>query len=324
MTIRATNYAGFADWNFTITVPNPPPATPANLTGCSATENSVTLAWDPESPVVGPTTFSVFLPHPYHSPRGSGGGVNYAVGRFHHLDQHNHQQSDTEFSYGYALNATAPGGTSGYAGVAASTLGPQPPANLRVTGITSTSISLAWDPSPGPMPITRYEILGWIGGLFPTIGYGSNFTSTTATITGLTPGTYEEWTVRAYDAGGNVSGLAAGVFAVNPVPSAAQLSSVAPSASGGFQFTAVRRRLHPANGFDSGDDEPGGPQLLGANRLAAANDEPIHLHRHQRCSIPDAFLPGCGSVTRRVFPFCATAWPCPLWRCPIVAAHPPL
>ena len=117
------------------------------------------------------------------------------------------------------------------------TLGPQPPSNLRVTGLTSTSISLAWDASPGPVPITRYEILGWIGGLLPTIGYGSNFTGTTATITGLTPGTYEEWSVRAYDAGGNVSGFAAGIFAVNPVPAAARLSSVAPSAGGGFQFT---------------------------------------------------------------------------------------
>jgi hypothetical protein len=86
------------------------------------------------------------------------------------------------------------------------------------------------------VPIIRYEILGWIGGLFPTIGYGTNFTGTTATITGLTPGTYEEWTVRAYDAGGNVSGFASGIYAVNPLPAAARLSGGALSASGGFQF----------------------------------------------------------------------------------------
>ena len=128
-------------------------------------------------------------------------------------------------SYVFDINATGPGGESGYAGIAVSTLGPLPPSNLRVTGITSTSISLAWDPSPGPVPIIRYEILGWIGGLFPTIEYGTNFTGTTATITGLTPGTYEEWSVRAYDAGGNVSGFAPGIYAVNPVPKPAALAA---------------------------------------------------------------------------------------------------
>jgi len=238
VTIRATNEAGFADWSFTITVPTPPPTTPANIHLVSATEYSLTFGWDPESPVVGPVTFSIFIPHPWHSPRGSGGGVNYQLIGSTTSTNITISNLSPNVSYGYALNATAPGGKSGYASLSGTTLGPQPPPNLRVTGITSTSISLAWDPSPGPVPITRYEIWGWIGGMLPTIEYGSNFTSTTATITGLTPGTYEEWSVRAYDAGGNVSGLAAGVYADNPVPAAAQLSSATPSAGGGFQITA--------------------------------------------------------------------------------------
>jgi len=50
VTIRATNYAGYADWNFIITVPNPPPTLLTNLTVISVTESSVTLSWDPESP----------------------------------------------------------------------------------------------------------------------------------------------------------------------------------------------------------------------------------------------------------------------------------
>jgi hypothetical protein len=141
-------------------------------------------------------------------------------------------------SYAFDLNATGPGGTSGYSGISVTTSGPQPPANLRVTGITSMTISLAWDPSPGPVPIVRYEIVGWIGGLFPTIEYGTNFTGTTATITGLTPGTYEEWSMRAYDAGGNVSGFAPGIFVINPVPKPAALAVVAaPLVTGGFQFS---------------------------------------------------------------------------------------
>jgi Kelch motif/Galactose oxidase, central domain len=64
--IRATNYAGFADWSFTLAVPNPPPTVPTNLTVVGATESSVTLSWNPESPVVGPVTYSVFLRHVLH------------------------------------------------------------------------------------------------------------------------------------------------------------------------------------------------------------------------------------------------------------------
>ena len=37
VTIRATNYAGFADWGYNITVPNPPPTLPTNLTVVSVT-----------------------------------------------------------------------------------------------------------------------------------------------------------------------------------------------------------------------------------------------------------------------------------------------
>lgn len=72
VTIQATNYAGFTDWSFTITVPNPPPTLPANFHVVEATEYSVTLAWDPESPVVGPVTYGVYIPHPWHDPKGAG------------------------------------------------------------------------------------------------------------------------------------------------------------------------------------------------------------------------------------------------------------
>ncbi len=146
-----------------------------------ATEYSVTLAWTPEDPVAGSVTYSVFIPHPYHSPRGSGGGVNYQLIGSTTSTNITISGLAPNTSYAFDVNATGPGGTSGYAGIGVTTTGPQPPSNLRITGITSTSISLAWDPSPGPVPIARYEILGWIGGLFPTISYGTNFTGTTAT-----------------------------------------------------------------------------------------------------------------------------------------------
>jgi len=242
VTIATTNYAGATNWTFNLTVPNPPPVIPTNLYLASATEYSVTLAWSPEDPVAGSVTYSVYIPHVSHGSKGSGGSVTYQLVGSTTSTNITLSGLTPNTSYAFDVNAAGPGGKSGYAGIAVSTLGPQPPSNLRATGITSTSITLAWNPSPGPVPIVRYEILGWIGGLFPTIGYGTNFTGTTATITGLKPGTYEEWSMLAYDAAGNVSGFAPGIYAVNPVPAPAALSQPAALSSltpgsGGFQFS---------------------------------------------------------------------------------------
>jgi hypothetical protein len=77
VTIQAANYAGATNWSFSIIVPNPPPALVSNLTVVSVSENSVTLAWSPEDPVVGPVTYSVWLRHVLHSPRGSGATIWY-------------------------------------------------------------------------------------------------------------------------------------------------------------------------------------------------------------------------------------------------------
>ena len=101
----------------------------------------MTLAWAPEDPVAGSVTYSVFIPHPYHSPRGSGGGVNYQLIGSTTSTNFTISGLTPNTSYAFDVNATGPGGTSGYAGIGVTTLGPQPPSNLRATGITSTSIS---------------------------------------------------------------------------------------------------------------------------------------------------------------------------------------
>ncbi len=69
VTIRATNYAGNADWAFNINAKPPPPTAPTNLTVVGVTETSVTFSWDPESPLVGPVTYNVYERHVvYKSP----------------------------------------------------------------------------------------------------------------------------------------------------------------------------------------------------------------------------------------------------------------
>jgi hypothetical protein len=241
VTIRATNYAGFVDWNFTITVPNPPPTLLTNLTVVAVTENSVTLAWDPEDPVVGPVTYSVYLRHVLHDPKGSGATIWYTqIGSSTTAPSITISGLTPGLTQTYYVVATGAGGTSGYAGITATTLSPQPPTQLRVTALTSTTITLAWDAPPGPVPVVRYEIWGWINNGISYTSYGTNFTGTTATITGLLPGSLHEWGVRAFDAEGYASGFDYGPTVINPVPVAATVLSVGflPSA-GGCQITVA-------------------------------------------------------------------------------------
>jgi len=248
VTMRATNYAGFADWNFTITVPNPPPTIPTNLTLVRVTDNSVTLSWDPESPVVGPASFSVFIPHPWHDPKGSGSGVNYQLITSNIISPTvTISNLAPGYSYVFVVNATAAGGTSAYSpGVRAITTGPQGPPDLFVTSLTSTTVGLAWDPAPGPAqntnysPITSYTIMERNVSVSPAINVPTvtNITGTNGIIAGLTPGRSHIWFVSGVDAAGNASPLNfVYVVVTNPVPVSPVLSSAAPSTSGGFQFS---------------------------------------------------------------------------------------
>ena len=224
-----------------------------NLTVVSVTDNSVTLGWAPESLAVGPTTFTVAIGHPWHDPKGSGGGINYqAVGS---TTSTNFTIYNLKPSTSYILGVApkAPGGTNGYTDIGATTRAAPTPTNLRFTGLTSTTISLAWNAPVGPVPVVSYQILGVFDGVF--VQYPLSFVNiygTNVTLTGLTPGRSLLWGVSAYDANGNLSGYDyLPSLVINPVPTPAVLSAVAmPTTGGGFSFTvqagAVRSTLIPA------------------------------------------------------------------------------
>jgi hypothetical protein len=212
-----------------------------NLTVVSVTEDSVTLAWSPENPVAGPVTYSVWLRHVLHDPKGSGSTVWYTqIGNATIQTNITLSGLAAGLSQAYYVKATGPGGTSGYAGIAAATLPAPMPTNLRVTELTSTTITLAWDAPVGGFPIASYKILGWFNGIaaqYP-LSY-PNLPGTTAALTGLAPGTAMLWGVSALDTSGNVSSYSyLPSLVINPVPKPAALAAVvAPSAPGGFQFT---------------------------------------------------------------------------------------
>jgi hypothetical protein len=247
VTIRATNYAGFADWSFEITVPNPPPTNPTNLTVVHVTDNSVTLAWAAEDSSVGPVTYRVYLRHVIHDPRGSGSTVWYTqIGTNTTVPTITITGLTPGLSQAYYVNASGSGGTSGYSGIAATTTAPQGPPALFVTGLTSTSVSLAWALSPGsaqnPLysPIVSYTIMERKTSPVSNIPTVTGITGTNGTVTGLTPGGSHIWFVSGVDAEGNASALTYVYVVVgNPIPVAASLSGASFAGDGRFQFSVT-------------------------------------------------------------------------------------
>lgn len=243
VTVQAANFAGTTNWTFNLIVANPPPTVPTNLAVVAVTESSVTLSWSPEDAAYGALTYSVWQRHFAHDPKGSGGTVWYTEFG---------STTDTNFTISglaagtalsYYLEAGGPGGTSGYAVVSAATLPAPPPANLKMTGVTSSTITLAWDAPAGGLPLANYEILGWFDGIaaqYPLSYPGVPAAGTSITLTGIPPGSALLWGIAAVDTAGNVSSwdYLPGLV-VNPSvrPAALTAGGPPPAASGGFQFT---------------------------------------------------------------------------------------
>jgi hypothetical protein len=81
----------------------------------------------------------------------------------------------------------------------ADTQPPTVPGNLRATGTSSNSVSLAWDASTDNVGVTGYDV--YRDGVLAT-----SVSGTAATVTGLAASTTYQFTVRARDAAGNTSG----------------------------------------------------------------------------------------------------------------------
>ncbi len=84
------------------------------------------------------------------------------------------------------------------------TVAPSVPTNLVVTNEASTSISLSWTASTDNIAVASYDV--YVDGV-----YNSNSTTTTATVTNLTPETTYTFTVLAKDASNNMSAQSAPV-----------------------------------------------------------------------------------------------------------------
>jgi hypothetical protein len=245
VTIQASNYAGTTNYTFSITVPPPPPVIPTNFTVIAVNDNSATLSWSAEDPLVGPVTYKIYRV----TSAGKGGVVHslYATATTNVTTV----SLPASGSYNFEVTATAGTITTGYsAEIGVIPTSPQPPPNVHLTALTSTSFSLAWDPSPGPAqsanfstPVS-YSIVQYhpvYGGysLTPVVtGIPTN--TTYGTVTGLTPGTGAFWIVQSFDTQGYGSAPTYDILSITtPVPAAAKMTATAPLAGGGFQFSAT-------------------------------------------------------------------------------------
>jgi len=101
---------------------------------------------------------------------------------------------------------------------------PTAPTNLAATGTTSTSTQLSWTAATDNVAVTGYEV-------FQGATLKATVATTTYTVTGLTPATLYSFSVKAKDAGGNVS-AASNVVDVTTLADTAAPTAPVLSASG--------------------------------------------------------------------------------------------
>ncbi|GGP07128.1 fibronectin type III domain-containing protein [Nonomuraea glycinis] len=178
------------------------PSVPGNLRSTGVTSGSVSLAWNASTDNIGVTGYEVYR----------GGTLVTTVTGTAHTDTG--LSASTAYTYTVRARDAAGNRSANSAQVSATTSGgggndttaPSVPGNPRSTGVTSSSVSLAWNASTDNIGVTGYEVYRG-GTLIDTV------TGTTHTDTGLNPNTAYTYTVRARDAAGNRSANSAQVSA---------------------------------------------------------------------------------------------------------------
>jgi prepilin-type N-terminal cleavage/methylation domain-containing protein len=147
--------------------------------------------------------------------------------------------------YEVAIVAVGYGGTSAATVTTIVVVPPTPPQNFRTTDLGSNAVSFAWDAQPSHVAILRlFRGITKVGPDLPA-------DATSASDTGITPGTTYSYTLYALDAAGNVSGPA-GPLSVTPAWSSA------PSTPTSLQVTVPRSTVfRPVVTWQHGPDVAG-------------------------------------------------------------------
>jgi chitodextrinase len=176
-----------------------PPSAPGNLHVTGTTSSSVSLAWNASTDNVGVSGYDVF--------RGSTKVATVTATSF----TDSGLAASTTFTYTVKARDAAGNTSTASNQVSATTqsaggdtTAPSVPANLRVTGASSSSISLAWNASTDNVGVSGYEVRRDGGTIFTS-------STTSFTDTGLSANTTHSYVVRAFDAAGNRSAFSGSV-----------------------------------------------------------------------------------------------------------------
>jgi chitodextrinase len=172
-----------------------PPSTPTNVRMASSATNSVTFAWDASTDNVGVTGYSLFRDGTLTGTTTSttvtynglpcGRSLTFGVNAF-------------DAAGNRSATVTVDGSTATCPPPAGDTTPPSAPGDLRSTGATETSITVAWNASTDDVGVSGY-------GLYRNGSAAGTTTGTTTTFSGLVCGTTYTLGVEAYDAAGNRS-----------------------------------------------------------------------------------------------------------------------
>lgn len=183
------------------------PTVPTGLTVGTITASSVALSWSASTDAVGVAGYRVFA-----------GSTQVATSTVTSVTVTGLTASTaytfTVKAYDAAGNESA-ASTSAAATTSASgadVTAPTAPTGLTVGTVTSSSIALSWTASTDAVGVTGYNVYNAGGSVVSTVA------TTSATITGLTASTSYTFTVKAFDAAGNISTASSGVTQSTSAP----------------------------------------------------------------------------------------------------------
>jgi chitodextrinase len=202
-----------------------PPSTPAGLAATAVSASQINLSWTAATDNVGVTGYNVYR----------GGTLIATLGAVTTF-QNTGLTASTTYSYTVrafdaagnvsALSSSASATTQS---VVTDTTAPTAPTGLSASAVSSTQINLSWTAATDNVGVTGYNVYRG-GTLIATLGAVTTFQNT-----GLTASTTYSYTVRAFDAAGNVSALSSSASATTQaVP-----DTTAPSVPTGLSATAV-------------------------------------------------------------------------------------
>jgi chitodextrinase len=173
------------------------PAVPTGLTATAISTTQINLAWNAATDNVGVTSYKVFQGG---TQLGTVPGTSASVTALSPGTTYNFTVSACDA----AGNCSAQSASVSRAtlAVAVDTQAPSVPTGLSATAFSTTQINLAWTASTDNVGVTGYRIFQG-GALLATV------TGTSASATGLSPGTTYSFTVSACDAAANCSAQSA-------------------------------------------------------------------------------------------------------------------